>query len=70
MKTPETQLLPCGHDHTSVIVVRVENGCRFRCTVCGAESSERECPEWFLEALSDEADEVGNDIEIQVTGPL
>lgn len=70
MKTPETQLLPCDHDLASVTVVRVENGCRFRCTVCGAESSERECHEWFLEALSDEADEVGNGSEIQATGTL
>ena len=70
MTTPATQLVPCGHDPTSVIVVSTENGCRFRCPECGAESSERECPEWFLGALADDADEAGNDNEIQATGTL
>ncbi len=57
MDTPTTRFLPCDHDPASVVVIPTEHGYRFRCPVCGAESFEREAPEWFREALSDRGDE-------------
>lgn len=50
MDTPRTRFLPCNHDPASVVVIPTEDGYRFRCPVCGAESFEREAPEWFREA--------------------
>ncbi len=64
MKTPETQLLPCGHDPDSVIIVAEKHGYyRLRCPECGAESRKREAPEWFWKALVEDADEVGDEPE-------
>ena len=62
MDTPITQLLRCGHDPDSVIIVAEKHGYyRLRCPECGAESRKREAPEWVWKALVEDADEVGDE---------
>ena len=58
MDIPITQLLSCGHDPDSVIIVAEKHGYyRLRCPECGAESRKREAPEWFWKALADDGEE-------------
>ena len=60
MDIPIAQLLRCGHDPESVIIVAEKHGYyRLRCPECEAESRKREAPEWLWKALADDGEKEG-----------